>query len=391
MGKRIGMEVAIAVAEAVGLCDIDMAAVYPITPQSHIAEHLSDLVADGEIDAEFVTVESEHSAMSAVIGASGAGARAFTATSSQGLMLMHELLPIASAMRLPICMAIANRAVSGPLNILNDHTDIMPQRDSGWISLFVENGQEAIDLSIQAFKIAEHKDVMLPVCINIDGFQLTHMVEPFEMPSKEEVEKFLPPFVPHATLHPAKPVTMGAFAMSDYFTEIMKAKDEALKSSKKVILDVWDEWAKLFGRAYKPVETYQSEDAEIIMLTMGSMGETAQMAIDALRAKGVKAGLVKLRMWRPFPFAEMKTAIQQAKKLIVTDRAISFGGPGGPVFSEIKSAMYAEACRPLMYNYIYGLGGRDVPVGDFIGMFEKVLADTENKAVDTYEFWGVRE
>lgn len=391
MGKRIGMEVAIAVAEAVGLCDIDMAAVYPITPQSHIAEHLSDLVADGEIDAEFVTVESEHSAMSAVIGASGAGARSFTATSSQGLMLMHELLPIASAMRLPICMSIANRAVSGPLNILNDHSDIMPQRDSGWISLFVENGQEAVDLSIQAFKIAEHKDVMLPVCVNIDGFQLTHMVEPFEMPSKEEVEKFLPPFVPHATLHPAKPVTMGAFAMSDYFTEIMKAKDEALKSSKKVILDVWDEWARLFGRAYKPVETYQSEDAEVIMLTMGSMGETAQMAIDALRAKGIKAGLVKLRMWRPFPFAEIKTAIQHAKKLIVTDRAISFGGPGGPVFSEIKSAMYAEARRPLMYNYIYGLGGRDVPVGEFVGMFEKVLADTENKAVDTYEFWGVRE
>ncbi|HQI24132.1 MAG TPA: transketolase C-terminal domain-containing protein [Smithella sp.] len=391
MGKRIGMEVAVAVAEAVGLCDIDMAAVYPITPQSHIAEHLSDLVANGEIDAEFVTVESEHSAMSAVIGASGAGARAFTATSSQGLMLMHELLPIASAMRLPICMAIANRAVSGPLNILNDHTDIMPQRDSGWISLFVENGQEAIDMSIIAFKIAEHKDVMLPVNVNIDGFQLTHMVEPFEMPSKEEVDRFLPPFVPHATLHPAKPVTIGAFAMSDYFTEIMKAKDEALKNSKKVIADVLDEWGKMFGRNYKLVETYKSEDAEVIMLTMGSMGETAQMAIDDLRAKGVKAGLVKLRLWRPFPFEEIKAAIKNAKKLIVTDRAISFGGPGGPVFSEIKSAMYAATQRPLIYNYIYGLGGRDVTVGDFIGMFEKVLADTEHKAVDTYEFWGVRE
>ena len=182
MAKRVGMEVAVAVAEAVGQCNIDMAAVYPITPQSHIAEHLSDLVADGKIDAEFVTVESEHSAMSAVIGASGTGARSYTATSSQGLMLMHELLPIASAMRLPIVMGIANRAVSGPLNILNDHSDIMPQRDSGWISIFVENGQEAIDLSIQAFKIAEHKDVMLPVCINIDGFQLTHMVEPVEFP-----------------------------------------------------------------------------------------------------------------------------------------------------------------------------------------------------------------
>jgi len=388
MGKRIGMEVAVAVAEAVGLCNIDMAAVYPITPQSHIAEHLSDLVANGQIDAEFVTVESEHSAMSAVIGASGAGARSYTATSSQGLMYMHELLPIASAMRLPITMAIANRAVSGPLNILNDHTDIMPQRDSGWISVFVENGQEAIDMSIMAFKIAEHKDVMLPVNVNIDGFQLTHMVEPFEMPSQEEVDAFLPPFVPHATLHPAKPVTMGAFAMSDYFTEIMKAKDEALLNSKKVILDVWDEWAKMFGRSYKPVETYKADDADVLMLTMGSMGETAQMAIDQLRGRGVKAGLVKLRLWRPFPHSEIKAVLKNVKKLIVTDRAISFGGPGGPVFSEIKSALYAEASRPLIYNYIFGLGGRDVAVGEFVGMVDKVLADTKNKAADTYEFWG---
>ncbi len=391
MAKRVGMEVAIAVAEAVGLCDIDMAAVYPITPQSHIAEHLSDLVANGEIDAEFVTVESEHSAMSAVIGASGAGARSYTATSSQGLMLMHELLPIASAMRLPICMGIANRAVSGPLNILNDHSDIMPQRDCGWISLFVENGQEAIDLSIQAFKIAEHKDVMLPVCVNIDGFQLTHMVEPFEMPTRDEVRQFLPPFVPHATLHPSKPVTMGAFAMADYFTEIMKAKNEALKNSKKVILDVWEEWGKLFGRSYKPVETYLADDADVLMLTMGSMGETALMAIDELRAKGVKAGLIKLRLWRPFPFEEIKAVVKNAKKLIVTDRAVSFGGPGGPVFSEIQSALYAQTTRPAIYSYIYGLGGRDVTVHDFVGMFEKVLADTDYKAVGASEFWGVRE
>ncbi len=391
MGKRVGMEVAVAVAEAVGLCNIDMAAVYPITPQSHIAEHLSDLVADGHIDAEFVTVESEHSAMSAVIGASGTGARSYTATSSQGLMLMHELLPIASAMRLPIVMGIANRAVSGPLNILNDHSDIMPQRDAGWIAIFVENAQEAIDLSIAAFKIAEHKDVMLPVSINIDGFQLTHMVEPFEMPTQEEVNEFLPPFVPHATLHPAKPVTMGAFAMSDYFTEIMKAKDEAVKASKKVVQQVFDEWGQKFGRPYKLVETYLADDADILMLTMGSMGETAKIAIDELRAKGVKAGLVKLRLWRPFPFEELKAVIKNVKKLIVTDRAVSFGGPGGPVFSEIKSAMYAEPERPLIYNYIIGLGGRDVQVKEFVGMFEKVLADTGNKAADTYEFWGVRE
>lgn len=391
MAKRVGMEVAVAVAEAVGQCDIDMAAVYPITPQSHIAEHLSDLVADGKINAEFVTVESEHSAMSAVIGASGTGARVYTATSSQGLMLMHELLPIASGMRLPIVMGIANRAVSGPLNILNDHSDIMPQRDSGWISLFVENGQEAVDLSIQAFKIAEHKDVNLPVCVNIDGFQLTHMVEPLEFPEQELVDKFLPTRVPYATLHPSRPVTMGAFAMSDYFTEMQKAKDEALKNSKKVILEVWDEWAKIFGRAYKPVETYKVENAEVLMLTMGSMGETAEMAIDALRAKGVSAGLIKLRLWRPFPFEEIKAELRNAKKLIVTDRAVSFGGPGGPVFSEIKSALYSGAHHPAVYNYIIGLGGRDVTVKDFIGMVEKVIPYSVEKTVDTYEYWGVRE
>ena len=389
MAKRVGMEIALAVAEAVGQCNIDMAAVYPITPQSHIGEHLSDLVADGKIDAEFVTVESEHSAISAIIGASGTGARVYTATSSQGLMLMHEILPIASAMRLPLVMGIANRAVSGPLNILNDHSDIMPQRDSGWISIFVENGQEAIDVTIQAFKIAEHKDVNLPVCVNIDGFQLTHMVEPVEFPDQELVDKFLPLREPFATLHPSKPLTMGAFAMSDYFTEAMKAKSEALINSKKTILAVWDEWAKMFGRTYKPVETYKANDAEILVLTMGSMGETAEVAVDQLCAAGVSVGLVKLRLWRPFPFAEIRNILKSAKKVLVTDRAVSFGGPGGPVFSEIKSALYSENVRPAIYNYIIGLGGRDVPVTDFVDMIKKVA--NEDIKADTYEFWGVRE
>ncbi len=391
MAKRVGMEVALAVAEAVGQCNIDMAAVYPITPQSHIGEHLSDLVADGKIDAEFITVESEHSAISAIIGASGTGARVYTATSSQGLMLMHEILPIASAMRLPLVMGIANRAVSGPLNILNDHSDIMPQRDSGWISLFVENGQEAIDLSIQAFKIAEHKDVNLPVCVNIDGFQLTHMVEPLEFPDQELVNKFLPERVPFATLHPDNPLTMGAFAMSDYFTEIMKAKSEALKNSKKTILAVWAEWAQMFGRTYKPVETYKTEGADILLLTMGSMGETAELAIDELRAQGLTVGLVKLRLWRPFPFEEIKEVLGKAKKVLVTDRAVSFGGPGGPVCSEIKAALYAEAERPEIYNYIIGLGGRDVTVGDFVSMINKVAEADASAIAGSYEFWGVRE
>jgi pyruvate ferredoxin oxidoreductase alpha subunit len=296
------MEVAIAAAEAAALCRFDVAAVYPITPQSHIAEHLSDIVADGRIDAEFITVESEHSALSAVMGASAVGARAFTATSSQGLLYMHEVLAITSAMRLPIVMAVANRAISGPLNIWNDHSDIMPQRDTGWITLFAENGQEAVDMIIHAFKIAEHRDVMLPVNVNMDGFQLTHMVEPIEMPDQEEVDRFLPPYKPYAAVHPDNPVSMGTLAMPEIFMEAMKAKDDTIVKSKKVILQVWKEWERQFGRKYEPIESYRTKGADILLLTMGSMGETAEIAVDELRKKGAKVGLLKLKLWRPFPF-----------------------------------------------------------------------------------------
>ncbi len=391
MSKRIGMEVAIAAAEAAALCRFDVAAVYPITPQSHIAEHLSDIVADGRIDAEFMTVESEHSAMSAAMGAAATGARVVTATSSQGLMYMHEVLPIASAMRLPIVMAIANRAVSGPLNILNDHSDIMPQRDSGWISLFAENGQETVDMMIQAFRIAEHPDVQLPVNVNIDGFQLTHMVEPMFMPDQEEVDRFLPPLVPYATLHPDRPVSMGTFAMNDVYTEVMKAKDTALKNSKKTIMGIWKEWEKLFGRKYEPISAYKAEGAETLLLTMGSMGETAEIAIDELRKKGVPAGLLKMKLWRPFPFEELKKAVQGVKTLIVTDRAVSFGGPGGPVAGEVRSGLYDEPSRPAIINEIIGLGGRDVTVEHFIDMVKKARRAGGKKRAEAYEFYGVRE
>ena len=391
MAKRVGMEVAIAAAEAVALCNIDVAAVYPITPNTHIAEHLADIVADGKIDAEFITVESEHSAISACCGASGAGARTYTATSSQGLLYMHEILPIASAMRLPIVMALGNRAVSGPLNIWNDHTDVMLQRDSGWISFFAENGQEAIDMSIQSFKIAEDKDVMLPIVMNIDGFQLTHMVEPIEIPTQKEVDKFLPPYVPFATLHPDKPVTMGAYAFPDIFTEVMMAKNEALKNSKKVILRVWDEWKKQFGRSYKPVETYKTEGADVLLLTMGSNGETASLAVDEMRAEGHSVGLIKLRLWRPFPFEELKEAVKGAKVLVVTDRSISFGGPGGPVGSEVRNAFYNEKNRPIIDNIIYGLGGRDTTVEHFKDMFKRGIDAKKKQPKEDYIIYGVRE
>lgn len=385
MAKRVGMEVAIAAAEAVGMCNIDVAAVYPITPQSHIAEHLSEIVADGRIDAEYITVESEHSSMSVCIGASATGARAYTATCSQGLMLMHELLPIASAMRLPIVMSVANRPVNAPLNILSDHSDIMPQRDSGWIVIFSENGQEVIDLTLQAYRIAEDKDVMLPVIICLDGFILTHMVEPVEFPGQKEVNKFLPDRVPYATLHPDKPLTMGAFAMSDYFPQMMRAKDEALVNSKKTILKVWDEWEKRFGRRYRPVETYKAKGAEILLLIMGSMGETAELAIDELRDKGVAVGLIKIRLWRPFPFDELRKAVKGARVLAVMDRAVSFGDSGGPVYADVKSALYSEDNRPLIVNYIMGLGGRDVSVKDFVNMAEGAVKAKKEK----YEFYGV--
>lgn len=387
MGKRVGMEVGIAAAEAVGLCNIDVAAVYPITPQSHIAEHLSDIVHDGRIDAEFITVESEHSSISACAGACATGARVYTATSSQGLMLMHEILPIVSAMRLPVVMGNANRAVSGPLNIWNDHTDIMPQRDCGWIQMHAENGQEVIDMTIQSFRIAEHPDIMLPTVLNVDGFQLTHMIEPLEFPSQEEVNRFLPDRVPYATLHPDRPLSMGCFNMPDIFTETMKAKDTALINSKKTIVKIWNEWGRQFGRHYHPVETYKNKGAETMILTMGSMGETASVAVDELKKTGQSIGLVKVRLWRPFPLDELRAAIRGCKTLIVMDRAISFGGAGGPLATDIKSLLFHDRERPRIVNYIMGLGGRDVAVEDFIAMVERA----GKKKEETYEFYGVRE
>ncbi len=387
MGKRVGMEVAIAAAEAAALCKFDVAAVYPITPQSHVAEHLADIVNDGRVDASFITVESEHSALSSAMGASATGARVVTATSSQGLLFMGEVMPIASAMRLPIVMIIANRAVSGPINIWNDHSDIMYMRDTGWISFFAENGQEVVDMTIQAFRVGEDRRVMLPVNVNMDGFQLTHMVEPIIMPDQEEVDRFLPEYVPFATLHPDRPISMGTLGMPEIYTEAQKAKDVAVVNSIKVVKEVWKEWEKHFGRKYEPIQSYRTKDADVALVTMGSMGETAESAVDLLRKQGVKAGLLKIKLWRPFPFAELKKAVKGIRVLAVTDRACSFGGPGGPVCSEIRSALYEESVRPAIVNYLIGLGGRDVQTEDFMEMVRRAA---KGKLSEPYEFYGVR-
>ena len=390
MSKRIGMEIAIAAAEAVALCRPEVIAAYPITPNTHVPEHLSDIVAEGRLDSEFICVESEHTALSACCGAAGAGARTFTATSSQGLAYMTEIIPIASSMRLPIVMIIGNRALSGPINIWNDQSDIMYQRDAGWISMFANNGQEVVDMSIQSFKIAEHKDVMLPVNLNMDGFQLTHVVEPMEMPDQKEVDAFLPPYKPFAAVHPDNIVSMGTLGLPDIYNEAAMARNEALKNSKKVILEVWKEWKQKFGRSYEPVESYKTKDADIMLLSMGSMGETAEIAIDEMRKQGVSVGHLSLRLWRPFPFEELKKAVKGAKVLVVLDRAVSYGGPGGPVFSEVRSAFYDEPERPFVMNQIIGLGGRDMPVGEFIKIVEKAQKALKTKPKQDYEIYGVR-
>jgi pyruvate ferredoxin oxidoreductase alpha subunit len=392
MSKQIGIEVSLAVAEAVGLCDVDVVAAYPITPQTHIVEHLSELVADGHLDAEFVPVESEHSAMSACIGSSAAGARTFTSTCSQGYALMSELCYIASALRLPIVMAVANRAISAPINIWNDHSDLMYARDTGWIQLISENGQEAVDMSIAAFRIGEDKRVLLPVQVNLDGFTLSHFIEPLTMPEAADVKKFLPPFRPALRLDPANPVTIGPVGMPDVYTEARKAQDENLKASKAVISEVFNEFAKQFGRQYKLVESYKAEDAETIIVLMGSISQTAMTAVDMMREKGKKVGVVRLRVFRPFPAEELFAAIKGAKNLVLIDRVTSFAGGeiSGPVALEIKSVLYDKRHYPKVGNFLAGLGGRDVTDQNFEEMVEKV-ASAKNGELPAYEIINVRE
>lgn len=390
MGQRVGMEVSIAVSHAVQLARAEAIAAYPITPQTHIVEHLSSLVANGELEAEFVTVESEHSAMSACVGSAATGARTYTATSSQGLALMHEILFIASGLRLPIVMSVANRALSAPLNIWNDHGDIMAEKDIGWIQVFVENGQEAFDHTIMAFKIAENHQVLLPTLINLDGFILTHVVEPLEMLSQETVDKFLPPLVPYHKLDSKKPVTMGAFAMPELYTETKKAHQVALTNSYQPILEVWREWGELTGRHYHPVEHYRTEGAKVLLLIMGSLAEVVEVAVDEMRDAGQAVGLIKPRLWRPFPFQELRQALAGAELVIVCDRAMSLGGAANPVMAEVRSALYPLAKKPPVLGYAVGLGGRDVQPQAFKDLVAHALSEIKQGPSEEYYMVGVR-
>ncbi len=391
MAQRVGIEVSLAIAEAAKLANVDVIAAYPITPQTHIVEHLAQLVANGELDTAYIPVESEHSAMSACLGASAVGARTFTATAGQGLELMHEVLYIASSMRLPVVMAVTNRALSAPLSVWGDHSDAMAVRDTGWIQIFAENGQEVIDEVLCAFRIAEDQRVLLPVMIHLDGFHLSHMVEPIYMPEQSEVDRFIPPYQHPLPLNPDKPVTMGAFAPPFIYSETKKAQEVNLTAAKEVILQCWDEFGNIFQRYYSPVDCYRAEDATVLLLTMGSFSETATMAIDKMRSEGRNVGLVKLHLWRPFPFAEIRQAVNKAEVLIILDRALSFGGPAGPVCSEIKAALYNEDKKPKVISFVGGLGGRDITPDGFEQIISRGIEISQTGSKQEFEMYGVRE
>lgn len=340
----------------------DVVAAYPITPQTTIVEEFSNYVANGLVETEYITVESEHSAMSACIGAAAGGARVMTATSSQGLALMWEILYIASALRLPIVMHNVNRTLSGPINIHCDHQDSMGARDSGWIQLYCEDAQEAYDTTIQAVRIAEDKRVRLPVMVCFDGFIISHAIDRVEVMDDETVQKFVGEFEPLVNmLDPEKPITVGPFdGLHGYFFEFRRAQEQAILGSTPVITEVSEEYGKLTGRYYGLVEKYQLDDAEVALVIIGSTAGTAKAVVDSLREQGVKAGILKIRAFRPFPLKEVAEALGQVKAVGVMDRALSPGIEGGPLYHEVKSALYDLKERPLVSSFIYGLGGRDV-------------------------------
>jgi pyruvate ferredoxin oxidoreductase alpha subunit len=389
-GKRVGLEISLMVSEAVRMARVDAVAAYPITPQTHIVEHLSELVASGELDAEYVCVESEHSALSACIGTQAAGARTFTATSAQGLELMHEMLYVAAGLRLPIVMAVANRALSAPLSIWNDHSDVMACRDCGWIQVFAENGQDVFDQVVCAFRYGEDPGAALPVMVNFDGFTLSHVVESFVPPDQALVDSFLPPYKPIHPLHPDKPVTLGAFAMPEIYTETRKAHEAALMASRPIVDRAWDEWAGLTGRRYRALEPYKVEGAETILVTMGGLSENAMDFVDGARERGEKVGLVRIRLWRPFPLAEVRSVLGTAKNVVVMDRALPPGAHGGPVFAEVKSALYDLKERPAVFGAIAGLGGRDVTPADFGQMYRLAMEDAKSGKKEEFRMIGVR-
>jgi len=366
----------------------DVAAAYPITPQTELMHKFAEFVANGEVDTEVILVESEHSAMSACIGASAAGARTVTATSACGLALMWEVVYVAASCRLPIVMPEVNRALSGPINIHCDTSDTMGCRDSGWIQIYAENAQEAYDSILQAFRIAEHPDVLLPVMVPFDGFIISHTNEPVEMLSDEDAASFVGEYRPRRTLLDVDhPMTVGPLDLPEWYFEHKRQQVEAMRCAHAVIREVGEEFGRRFGRRYGFLDTYRTEDAEVVIVALGSTCGTARAAADEARDAGIRAGVVKLRVFRPFPGAELRAALAKARAIGVLDRAISFGLEGGPVFHEVRSHLYGDA-RPIL-PFVYGLGGRDINVEQIVGVFRKLQG--ARGLEHPVEFIGLRE
>lgn len=371
----------------------DVVAAFPITPSTEIPQYFSTFVSNGEVDTEFVAVESEHSAMSATIGAEAAGARAMTATSANGLSLMWEMIYIASSLRLPIVMALVNRAVSGPLNIHNDHSDAMGVREAGWIMLFSENNQEAYDNMLMAHRIAEHKDVQLPVMVCQDGFITSHSIENIELENDEEVKKFVGQYKPeHYLLNDKEPIAIGPLDLQAYLFEHKAQQAEAMKNAKKVIKEVAKEFEKWTGRKYEFFEKYKLDDAEIAIVCMNSTAGTTKAVVDELREKGVKAGLLKLRMFRPFPAEEIAEALQGLKAVAILDKADSLNSAGGALFEDVTSAMYVNKKQVPMVNYIYGIGGRDTTTMQIESVYNDLQEIVKTgETGNPYRYLGLRK
>ena len=382
-----------AAAYALRQIDPDVFPAFPITPSTEIPQYFASFVADGKVNSEFIPVESEHSSMSAAIGAEAAGARSVTATSSCGLAFMWEELYVAASDRLPILLALVNRALSGPININCDHSDSMGARDSGWIQIYSENNQEAYDNMIQAYPIAENKDVLLPIMICQDGFITSHAVENIELLEDEKVKKFVGEYEPeNYLLNAKKPLAVGPYSVTDYYMEAKVAQAHAMKNAKQAILEVAKKFEKLSGRKYGLFEEYKLEDADYAVVIIGSAAGTTKDTIDEMRQEGKKVGLLKIRVFRPFPGEEIAKALENVKAVAIMDRAESFNSQGGPLGAEVMSSLYKANNSSKAINYVYGLGGRDVTVDDMRKVFETLEEiDKSDEDFETYRFMGVRE
>ena len=381
-----------AVATAMKQINPDVVAAFPITPSTEIPQYFSTFVANGSVDTEFVAVESEHSAMSACIGAEAAGSRAMTATSANGLSLMWEMIYIASSLRLPIVMNLVNRAVSGPLNIHNDHSDAMGVRDAGWIMLFSENNQEAYDNNLMAHKIAENKDVQLPIMICQDGFITSHSIENIQLENDEDVKKFVGEYHPeHYLLNKKEPMAIGPLDLQAYLFEHKAQQGNAMKAAKQVILDVSKEFEKWTGRHYDLFEEYKLDDAEIAIVCMNSTAGTTKAVVDKLREQGVKAGLLKIRVYRPFPGEEVAKALSHLKAVAVLDKSDSLNAIGGALFEDVISSMYVAKQNVPVVNYVYGIGGRDTTEKEINSVYTDLAKIAKDGKVENpYRYLGLR-